>query len=197
MSEIKLQCVEQNLHLLTKPEIFSGDVNYDTISVDFDKTWDNFTKTAIFYQSRDNVYYQLLDINDKAIIPKEVLSYKGSLYFGVFGVNGDVVITSEVLKYKINQGVPTEELIAPDPRPDIFEQILADYDAIKKVIDKDYEDLKAKIELPIGTNVFRALSEDNAGFSYGVWKECGTVNLSVQFEGNYILTTFYVYIREE
>ena len=146
MSEIKLQCVEQNLHLLTKPEIFSGDVNYDTISVDFDKTWDNFTKTAIFYQSKDTVYYQLLDMEDKAIIPKEVLTYKGDMYLGVFGVKGDVVITSEVLMYKIRQGVPTEELIIPNPRPDIFEQIIADYNAIKLVIDRDYNEIKEDYE---------------------------------------------------
>lgn len=127
MSEIKIQCVDQALHLVEMPPIYSGDVNYDTVSFDFDTTWNDYTKTAIFYQSKDKVYSQLLDASGTCKIPKEVLASKGVCYIGVFGVYDNTVITSQVLGYRILEGAITEDLNIPDPTPSIYEQILSKY----------------------------------------------------------------------
>ena len=135
MSEIKIQCVDQALHLVEMPPIYSGDVNYDTVSFDFDTTWNDYTKTAIFYQSKDKAYSQLLDASGSCKIPKEVLASKGICYIGVFGVYDNTVITSQVLRYRILEGAITEDLNIPDPTPSIYEQILSKYNyLIERVI---------------------------------------------------------------
>lgn len=136
MSEIKVKCLAQNLRFENMPEIFSGDVNYDTVVFDFCEKWIGFTKTAIFYRSRDEVYYQLLDENDRCIVPKEVLKDKGTIYIGAFGVQNDIVLTSEVIPYRILLGAKSDDIITPDPTPDIFEQLISDYDEIKKLMNQ-------------------------------------------------------------
>ena len=131
MSEIKAQCIDQALIFLNTPTISSGNVNYDTISFDFCSRWDGYIKTAIFYRTKDEAYYQILD-NDSCIIPKEVLKDKGVIYIGVFGTLGDKTITSQVLQYRIQEGALTEDLIPADPTPDIYAQLIDLYDQILK-----------------------------------------------------------------
>ena len=132
MSDIKVKAINQNLILTDMPDIFSGDVNTDRFIVDFDNKWNGFTKTAVFYVSENNVYKVLLNDNS-CIIPKEVLKDSGKFYFGVIGVDGDKVLTSEVLTYKIGKGAITSNTVTPEPTPDIYEQILGDYNEIKKL----------------------------------------------------------------
>lgn len=140
MSDIKIQCLDQVLHLVETPSIYSGDVNYDTVTFEFDYAWTGYTKTAIFYRSKDNVFYQLLDNNDKCTVPKEVLTSKGVIFVGVFGVKDDKVLTSEVIRYRILEGAITEDLNTPDPTPDIFEQLIGNYDEIKKLANQLVQD---------------------------------------------------------
>lgn len=127
MSQLKARCIEQILTFENTPVITSGNVNYDSIVFDFCSSWDGFTKTAIFYRSENEVFYQLLDEANTCLIPNEVLTEKGDVYIGVFGVNGDTTLTSQVLKYKITKGAITENLKPADPTPDIYEQILSRY----------------------------------------------------------------------
>ena len=131
MSEIKIKCIDQCLHLVETPPIFSGDVNYDTVYFEFDSAWDKMTtKSVVFYRSRENSEYFLLDEFNRRIIPKEFMSEKGTLYIGVVGNNDEEIITSQVIAYRIGEGSIVEN--PPVPTPDIFEQILMDYDDMKK-----------------------------------------------------------------
>lgn len=145
MSNIKIKCSDQRLHVLNNPEIYSGDVNYDSVTFEFCEKWTDFLKTAVFYRSKDEVYYQLLDLENTCVIPKEVLQTKGVLYFGVFGTKDDTVITSEILRYRIYEGILTEDLQTPDINPDIYQQILSDYNSVKVQLQTDYEEAKAGI----------------------------------------------------
>jgi len=130
MSEISVKCVDQNLQFLNTPDIYSGDVNVDTIHFDFCQKWTDYTKTAIFYQSPSEVYQQLLDSDNTCVIPKEVLAKPGIVYIGVFGAKGEEILTSEILTYRILRGAITEDLIIPDPTPDIYEQLLQAFDSV-------------------------------------------------------------------
>lgn len=127
MSQLKAKCIDQVLIFENTPVITSGNINYDSIMFEFSSAWDGYTKTAIFYRSEDEVYYQLLDKANTCIIPKEVLTDKGDIYIGVFGVNGNTTLTSQVLKYKITKGAITENTIPADPTPDIYAQIISKY----------------------------------------------------------------------
>lgn len=132
MSNIKVQCIDQAIGFLNTPVISSGNVNYDTITFDFCSKWNGFTKTAIFYRTKDEVYYQILDESNTCNIPNEVLGEKGVIYIGVFGSSGDTTITSQVLKYRIDEGAITEDLRPTDPTPDIYDQIISLCSQIRK-----------------------------------------------------------------
>ena len=146
MSEIKIQCVDQVLHLVETPPIFSGDVNYDTVTFEFDPSWDGFAKTAIFYRSKDNVFYLLLDNDNKCKVPTEVLTSKGVIYIGLVGAKDDTVITSELVRYRISEGAITEDTSTPYPTPDIFEQLLSDYAEIKTITGDMVAEHEARIK---------------------------------------------------
>ncbi len=153
MSNIKVQCIDQAIGFLNTPVITSGDVNYDTITFDFCSKWDGFAKTAIFYRTKDEVYYQILDESDSCLIPREVLTDKGTMYIGVFGSKDDVTITSAVLAYKIQEGAITENTKPSDPTPDIYDQIIAKYADYNTKLDSQIErmdELEARLNTGIG-----------------------------------------------
>lgn len=128
MSTIKTKLVDQNITVTNAPNIYSGDVNTDNVVFEFDASWEGFTKSAVFYRNPKERYLQLLK-DDQCVIPHEVMGDEGKVVIGVFGVNDDKVITSEVLYYDIGKGaVVSDEM--PEPTPDIWAQILADYHLI-------------------------------------------------------------------
>lgn len=125
MSNIRLNVTDQCICAVEMPAIYSGDVNYDTVTFTFSSDWNNYIKTAVFYRTKDEAYYQVLDNNNTCTIPKEVLKDKGTIFISVFGVLDNKTITSQVISYRIQEGAITEDLITPDPTPDVFEQALA------------------------------------------------------------------------
>ncbi len=150
MSTIKTKLVDQNITVTNAPNIYSGDVNTDNVVFEFDESWEGFTKSAVFYRNPKERYLQLLK-NDQCVIPHEVMGDEGKVVIGVFGVNGDKVITSEVLYYDIGKGaVVSDEM--PEPTPDIWAQILADYhlillkmDEFTNQITSDFEQFKTDV----------------------------------------------------
>ena len=125
MSEIKIRCLDQALTITNSPVIASGGTQEDRMTFDFCSQWDGFTKTAIFYQDKANVYYSLLDTDDSCVIPKEATANKGTMYFGVFGVKDSVTRTSEILRYKIVEGAITEDITPGSETPELWEQVLS------------------------------------------------------------------------
>lgn len=124
MSIINIRCIDQTLTVTNAPLISSGNIQTDSLKFEFCPMWDGYLKTAIFYRSESEVYAVLVDENSEAIVPKEVLQNEGYFYFGVHGVSGDKVRTSQVLRYRVVKGAISEEVLIPDPTPDIYAQIM-------------------------------------------------------------------------
>ena len=123
---IRMQCVDQTLHIISKPTLASGGINEDIIKFSFCDLWEGFAKVAIFYTDPELPYFQPLDENDSCIIPWEVLTKDGVLYIGVFGEGADGTLrTSKLVSYKIAKGAITEGLNPSDPTPELWEQMLA------------------------------------------------------------------------
>ena len=126
MSQIEIRCVDQTAMFTNLPEIFSGDVNIDTVKFTFDDSWNGYTtKTAVFYNNPKDVYPQILDVNDVAVIPSQVMTKQCKLSIGVFGTNanGDVK-TSKILTYNVGKGALNSDLESTPATPDFWTQLL-------------------------------------------------------------------------
>ena len=126
MSQIEIRCVDQTAMFTNLPEIFSGDVNIDTVKFTFDDSWNGYTtKTAVFYNNPKDVYPQILDSNNIAVIPSQVMTKQCKLSIGVFGTkaNGDVK-TSKILTYNVGKGAISSELQST-VTPDFWTQLLS------------------------------------------------------------------------
>lgn len=124
MSIINIKCIDQTLTITNAPLIASGDIQTDSVKFEFCPLWDRYVKTAIFYRDESEVYGVLVDENSEAIIPKEVLQSEGCFYFGVHGVLDSKVRTSQVMRYRVVKGAVTEDVMIPEPTPDIYSQIM-------------------------------------------------------------------------
>ena len=126
MAQIEINCIGQTAIYTNTPEIFSGDVNIDTVKFTFDEVWDGYTeKTAVFYNNPKDTYPVMLDENNVAVIPEAVIADKCKLSIGVFGTNanGDVK-TSKILTYNIGKGAISNDLEATTPA-DFWAKLLA------------------------------------------------------------------------
>ncbi len=127
MTTIKVMANDQDLTIVEKPILASGDLGTVILHADFSAEWDGYAKTAVFYQNEKNTFHAILDGNGECVIPWEALKSEGVLFFGIFGAKNDTRKTSEVVKYRIRKGAWSEETNPSDPTPDIYTQILAAY----------------------------------------------------------------------
>lgn len=156
MSVLKLKCVDQVLTILTTPLIASGVKEVTELEVEFNEAWDNFGKTAVFYRDDTKVYHVVM-VNNKCIIPHEVLESDGVMYLGVFGVHGNQRLTSNVLRYKIVKGAILEGEEPKPPTPEIYEQILNVYGQILA----KYESIFADIDKIVADAVLQGVVNQN------------------------------------
>lgn len=123
---ITIGVVDQVLTLIGTPVVSSGGKNEDYVSFTFDETWNGFAKIAVFYRQTKEIYYALINDDNVAVVPPEVIATSGIMYLGVVGVNDNTTITktSQVLPYRIVGGAL--DGFKPEPAtPDVFEQMLA------------------------------------------------------------------------
>ena len=147
MSQIEITCIDQTAIYTDTPEIFSGDVNVDTVKFIFDDSWNDYTnKTAVFYNDPKNVYPQILDVNDVAVIPSQVIANKCKLSIGVVGTNanGDIK-TSKILTYNAGKGTISDDLESSTATPDIWLQILTQIDELRTFLDGRQGDFETQI----------------------------------------------------
>lgn len=112
------------LRLTQTPTIASGGVKEDTVEFAFDNLWDGFNLAAVFYCGEKEVYHVGI-VDNRCIVPREVLANPGYFYLGVMGVKDGVTRTTNVLSYRVEAGAITEGVQPPEPTPSIYEQILA------------------------------------------------------------------------
>lgn len=136
MSVIKAKIIDQNMTVTTMPSIYHGDIGTDTVEFEFDESWNDYVKTAIFYID-ENEGYKVLLSNNKCTVPHEVLTKKGHFYFGIMGVAGNNVITTEAVRYRVGRGASASSYQnAEEPTPDIYHQIMADYSEMKALAEQ-------------------------------------------------------------
>ena len=122
---INAKVVKQNLTLLVNDNYASGLINTVVVNFEFDETWSDFVKTAVFRNGNNKSYMVLLTQNS-CYIPKEVLQNNGSIYIGVFGTKGDKVLTSRISSFYIYEGTVTSGEIS-EPSDELWQQILNAY----------------------------------------------------------------------
>ena len=120
---------------------------------EFDETWKDFIKTAVFTDEDDSVgaYGDKKIISeprilegDKCIVPKGVLRPNSRLKIGVYGVSGikerPTVYTP--LLYVRQGAVPSENM--PEPDPSIYLQIIKIMEETKQIAQGVRDDLEWK-----------------------------------------------------
>ena len=185
MSQIEISCIGSATIFTNTPDIFSGG-NVDTVKFTFDNEWDNFeTKTAVFYTDPKTTSVQLLDENNVATIPGEMLAKKGKLSIGVIGTNtNDEVKTSRILTYIVGKGAITNEMETTSCTPDIWLQLLTIVkhnqtvvDAMKLEVDESQMPNKANKDLS-NVDVTSIQSKGVPRFSVGTYTGTGTYGKS-------------------
>lgn len=155
MTIINLLTQGQQLINASKVVVASGDVNSVELQVEFDSVaWGEYpVRSATFYTSKDATVHEMLLLNDKCIVPFEVLTEASVLFIGVRGVSadGERVKTSSLVKYKISEGAPIGDKTLT-PTMDLYQQYLAAVKAeADPVIAAIKEEIKATAEAEIAT----------------------------------------------
>lgn len=120
------------LNINSKKYIISDSINYHKIKIEFDDSWDNYSKTINFYNTKTNKSINmLLNIENECIIPYEVLEDKGNLVICIKGVLGTELenTLSEIytlMDYPliIVQSDKNDGSEPSDPTEDIYDQII-------------------------------------------------------------------------
>ena len=139
METLKIQVKGQLLTVLTQDIIASGDINIDRCEFSFNKDWQGYVKTGVFYQDKSNVQYAVLDEDNTCVIPAAAMAKEGDLHIGVFGINGPALLTSTVGIHFIKEGAISGADISTDPSDDVFLAIIAQYQRIAELMHKYQE----------------------------------------------------------
>ncbi|MBO5163236.1 MAG: SGNH/GDSL hydrolase family protein [Ruminococcus sp.] len=136
MTTIELTAKDQEIAARSKPVVASGNQNTVAITVDYSPEWDGYVKTAVFFTENDPTAYEVAMVDDKFIVPHEVLEDVTKLYIGLRGVNGDEVKTSSLVKYSIVKGTPIGEGTAVDATPTPYQQVLSRTESLQGQINE-------------------------------------------------------------
>lgn len=163
MSRIIITTDDQNLSFTNMPDIYSGDVNYDEVEFVFDETWNSMSRTAVFYikDTIENPVGVLLDSDNVAKIPYELISNDIKLYIGVYGlIEDNIVKTSQVLVYNIGKGCPINTHEPEGIADSYWQQVLS----VLGVTQQDIVDTNVRIDGLI-SNTNSKFDETNAVLS--------------------------------
>lgn len=132
----KMYVVEQEMLVSTASNVYP-------VRFEFSNDWDDFTKTAIFYNNEEPgapLYSTLITASNTTFIPVEVLQHiGGTVYAGVCGEAKNpsrhlptVAISLGEVKEGICDGDATT---IEDPTPDIYAQILSELGVIRNLVE--------------------------------------------------------------
>lgn len=130
MTFLELKTAGLELKAVNRIKLSSGNVQSVGLSVAFDKDWDGYARSAVFYTEKGAVYEKILDGYDKCLIPHEVLEKSGAtLTIGVRGISSSTgaVKASLTVEYEIYEGAPAGQETTSEPSPDVYQQILSTY----------------------------------------------------------------------
>lgn len=155
MTLIHAKVHDQVLVATILPKMACNSHNTVKMHVDFDSTWNGYTKTALFYTSSDpTVYPAEINATGECVIPAEVLATAGYLCISVQGIIPalGLIKTTTLIKYKILPGTPS--LVVSDPSPSIYQQLLTACARIDNIIahNNDTEGNTELIDIRTGLN---------------------------------------------
>ncbi|MCM1304561.1 MAG: hypothetical protein NC305_13265 [Lachnospiraceae bacterium] len=130
MAQIEIILEKQLLTIQNREVISSGDMNYDACKFEFDEAWAGYIRTAVFYQDKKQVYYAVLDRDNKCCIPAMAMAKASPLYIGVFGVQGNKIITSTMDSISIVEGAVSGTELDIEPSDTVFAAMVAYYQVI-------------------------------------------------------------------
>lgn len=161
MTKINLLTQGQQLINASKVVVASGDINSVQLCVEFDSAeWKEYpARSATFYTSKDATVHEMLLLNDKCIVPFEVLTEACVLFIGVRGVSadGERVKTSSLVKYKVSEGAPIGDKTLT-PTMDLYQQYLA---AVKAEADPVIAAFKEEVQAEANAAIARVSTEVN------------------------------------
>lgn len=130
--------VSENGILHTFDCTVSDSVKHETVKFDFPKSWDGYTKTAVF-RNGDTAFSVILngvgslcEDTDQCYIPYEVIKYP-EFTVSVFGVSRDSRATTEPAVIKVIQSGYGEGDEPSNPTPDEYEQLINLAKATKEI----------------------------------------------------------------
>ncbi|MBQ8837607.1 MAG: collagen-like protein, partial [Clostridia bacterium] len=114
-----------------QPVVTSGSCGTVRLEFEFDSEWNGFSKTAVFYTARGNVFVTLSD--SACEFPQEALCAAGDVKVGVFGTDGEKTLTSLLCKVRVSQGTSKDAERAANYVPGIYEQLYAKLDKVENL----------------------------------------------------------------
>ena len=122
--------VSENGMLHTFDCTISDSVRYETVKFDFPKSWDGYTKTAVF-RNGDIILSVILNSDsdlcvgaDECYMPHEVIKVP-EFTVSVFGVSGDSRVTASQAAIRVIQSGYGEGGEPSDPTPSEYEQLIS------------------------------------------------------------------------
>lgn len=105
----------------------SGSRGVDSIQFSFDTSWNEFRKSAVFWQDtlHSQPYCSAVDNTGVCEIPWNILEKSGTFCFSVQGVNGDAVITTNSVSVHVSLNAPDDAVNVPD-KPQLPGSLLPD-----------------------------------------------------------------------
>lgn len=114
---------DQVLTATVLPKIACNNQNTVKLHVDFDSTWNDYAKSAVFYTDKCPTRYEKrFSSEGNCIVPPEVLTEKCKLFISVKGAKVNKVKSSTELAYKISKGTPS--VLVSDATGTMYEQVL-------------------------------------------------------------------------
>lgn len=123
MTIINLYTSDQELFTSQRPKLASGNQGTVKIAVDFDKAWDGYARSGVFYTEKNSAVFESVMVADECTIPQEVLTDAGFLFIGVRGVKDGSVKTSLMVRYRIGKGADGQFVY--EPTPGVYNQLVA------------------------------------------------------------------------
>ena len=148
MTIINFKIEGQVLTKTTDAVIPSGSAGVVKCAFEFDESWNDFIKTAVFYQDKRNEQYAIIESDGTCEVPPAAMNKKGIMCVGVFGIKGTDMPTSTVERVEILEGAVDSDDVDIEPSDDIFLAIVARYQAILEQLDEtnqNYEEIIQKI----------------------------------------------------
>ena len=102
--------------------LYTGNLNVYTLEFEFDNSWDNYIKFAVFIKG-DLVLSAKID-NNQISVPQQMLTDSKNFRLGVYGTNSeDLRISTMLITVDVEKGAYSSSEAPDSPTPDAWEEL--------------------------------------------------------------------------